>query len=276
MLKQTSTSVAPLNFETKGYDVFSLTSAQHDMLLTEVYSVIVQRLRLVGHEINTLCSTRLNEALNNIENKQWTDAFGVVSYRMLGGPTARKVMEAICDGLTKSGFPRDLHMHNVTDQDLINNRLLTPEDFSFYCRIVRPNTPSDVGYAHRDCDFWLHDVTPLPKQYEKKGRLKIWIPLFGCTTENSLHVIPGSHLHEVPVSYVKRSGNLKPKVNDTYMQQNKSRWFSPISKDGQFIVFHDRLVHWGPENIDSPLVRISAECTLLYTDVSDRTFDYSR
>lgn len=136
-------------------------------------------------------------------------------------------------------------------------------DASIDCfwRCVRPGS-SDVGSPHRDSHFWsLADGTSLeaPSPFAYDERWKIWVPLYGCNSSNSLEVVSKSHKMDVPLETMKGS---KPSIEEAWVQNQE--WTCPLSSfDGtECILFHDDLVHRGPPN-ESPFVRFSSELTIL-------------
>jgi len=150
-------------------------------------------------------------------------------------------------------------------QKLSIDSIATEEDCGWqemYWRIVRPGN-SDVGSMHADRWFWDlgHGVMP-------KGmfRLKIWIALDVEIGLSGLSVIPGSHLKH-DWSYhgeVDHTGTTKPKFDEDISQLNI---YDVPTNQGDYIVFHDDLIHVGMEN-RSNTTRVSVEATLLIpTDV---------
>lgn len=135
-----------------------------------------------------------------------------------------------------------------------------------FWRCVRPSK-DDVGFAHRDSDFWVRDAqagTAASCGIEYTKRWKVWIPLLGCNQENSLQVVPRSHREEVPVFFTSKACGVRPGIDDAWLEANEYRFTCPFdSLDGKAIFFHDDLVHRGPKNFGED-VRISAEFHFLH------------
>lgn len=144
------------------------------------------------------------------------------------------------------------------------NSELKESSLDCFWRCVRPNMP-DVGHPHRDSQFWkIYKGTsidpPLPFEYDE--RWKVWIPLFGCNSSNSLQVVPRSHMMDVPVGTIEVDAGHKPTIEQDWIDSQE--WICPFSQFNgtECILFHDDLVHRGPMN-STPLVRISSEFTVL-------------
>jgi len=143
---------------------------------------------------------------------------------------------------------------------------LSSDSYSVYWRCVRGDKENDVGNAHRDSTFW--DIA-YKQGYDPQvpfdlgRRWKIWAPVFGCTSANSLQIVGGSHKENVDV-YIKDTlyGN-KPFINERWLNLNEAHFFSPLDgRLGQCVCFHDDMVHRGPIN-NSSAIRISAEFTII-------------
>jgi hypothetical protein len=127
---------------------------------------------------------------------------------------------------------------------------------NFYFRVVRPNSPSDVGPVHADCWFWDIRGQSVPANME---RLKVWAPLKRGRDYSGLGVLPGSHRNTYSYSQVKGSdGRLRPQFS-LHARDKKS--FIPVAiEPAQAIVFNDRLLHGG---MVADTLRVSVEFTLL-------------
>lgn len=126
-----------------------------------------------------------------------------------------------------------------------------------YWRIVRPGN-SDVGSLHADRWFWDLGHGTMP---EGMRRLKIWIALDVECGLNGLSVIPSSHL-KLDWAYhgeVDHTGIAKPKLDENI---NSLDVFNVPTNSGDFIIFHDDLIHGGMENLANT-TRVSLEATLL-------------
>lgn len=148
----------------------------------------------------------------------------------------------------------------------LGETLISGEDGSgweeIYWRIVRPGV-SDIGGLHADKWFWELGHGEMPRGLR---RIKIWIAIVTVAGLSGLRLIPGSHL--------KHDWNYHGEVDSTGKQKPK---FEEKAEDldivniptsaGDYIVFHDGLIHAGMEN-KSILTRVSLEATLFIKDKS--------
>jgi hypothetical protein len=124
---------------------------------------------------------------------------------------------------------------------------------NIYWRLVRANSPTDVGPVHADRWFWDLGWGVIPKGYR---RVKIWMPLIQDDEQPSLMILPGSHEEEF--AYDSREdafGKRKPVFNN---KEATARLIAASIKVGQAIVFHDNLLHGGRV---SDVDRVSLEWT---------------
>jgi len=129
---------------------------------------------------------------------------------------------------------------------------ICPEEV--YWRLVRPDSPRDVGPLHADEWFWRLGSWHTPEGYR---RLKIWISLYSEKGKNGFKYVPGSHKKEWDFGQAEKSGLVKPVIREDEKSLN------PIffeSDPGDAIVFHDKLLHGG--SIGGKKTRVSMECTL--------------
>ena len=117
----------------------------------------------------------------------------------------------------------------------------------------------DIGGIHRDEWFWK-----INNQYKKPNypyfRRKIWIPIYSEMGQNGLLVVPYSQLDEkIEWKSLNVGGTYKPRIvseidNDDIKHLR--------AKNGEVIVFHDRLLHGGSKNTGKRC-RISVEFTAI-------------
>jgi hypothetical protein len=129
---------------------------------------------------------------------------------------------------------------------------ICPEEV--YWRLVRPNSPKDVGPLHADEWFWRLGNWYTPKGYR---RLKIWISIFSEKGKNGFKYVSGSHKKEWNFNGEEKSGLLKPVI-----QENEERLGAVFfeAKPGDAIIFHDKLLHGG--SIGGEKTRVSMEWTM--------------
>jgi len=126
-----------------------------------------------------------------------------------------------------------------------------------YWRIVRPGN-SDIGALHADKWFWDlgHGVLA-----SNRRRIKIWIALATTPEQSGLRVVPNSHLN-TDINYhgeIDHTGIAKPKLDTP---EKSLDIVNLVTKPGEFVVFHDELIHGGMVNL-SDHTRVSIEATLL-------------
>jgi hypothetical protein len=134
------------------------------------------------------------------------------------------------------------------------------EDFGWenlYWRLVRPGN-SDIGPIHSDSWFWELGHGKMP-DYECE-RVKIWIAIYTAPRKNGLLVIPGSHLRTDWKWHGEEKGGLKKPVFDENLEELDLRLVE--THPGQAVVFHDKLLHGGAENL-ADTCRVSIELTML-------------
>lgn len=126
---------------------------------------------------------------------------------------------------------------------------------NIYWRLVRPGN-SDVGPVHADKWFWDlgHGETP-----EGVERLKIWIALHACPGQSGLRVVPQSHKSEQWRYHSEaKAGIIKPVIDEP---EDELNLVSLPLNNGEFVIFHDRLLHGGMPNT-SQESRVSLEFTM--------------
>lgn len=127
---------------------------------------------------------------------------------------------------------------------------------NIYWRLVRPGG-SDIGPIHADRWFWDLGHGTMPDGY---FRLKIWIPLFAVPGQSGLRVVPESQNSDAyPYHGELRGGMMKPVLD---VPENELDVLNLPLSPGQFVLFHDSLLHGGMPNA-SDKSRVSLEFTFL-------------
>ena len=123
-----------------------------------------------------------------------------------------------------------------------------------YWRLVRPNSPTDVGPFHADAWFWDlgHGITPPGCK-----RVKVWIAIYCDPGKDGFKFVPDSHKHEWPYYGELRNGVTKPKI-DISDDELDVVIFS--SQPGEAIIFNDQLLHGGV--VGKNETRVSLEFTM--------------
>lgn len=125
-----------------------------------------------------------------------------------------------------------------------------------YWRLVRPSSPTDVGPLHADSWFWKLHYGPIDPTLR---RVKIWISLFNEKGKNGFRLIPNSQKMHISFRGEMRDGKMKPVADLNLESRNDIKDIE--TEPGQFIIFHDDLIHGGFAGGNE--TRISIEFTLL-------------
>jgi hypothetical protein len=161
----------------------------------------------------------------------------------------------------KSSRELNLIFHNHLSGVFRDFAISDEEDLGYpniYWRLVRPNSATDVGPAHRDSWFWsiaTHQKMPLGKDI----RYKVWIPLIISEGLNSLSFWSYSQLDQnIRWATIRRNDCIKPCLIDDDINSKLS---VTSCHAGQPILFHDDVIHKGPVN-KTDQTRVSLEFTL--------------
>lgn len=227
-----------------------------------------------GYILGTL-STEDLDILRNVIEKQYRDRLLAVY------PAQKELIEAVplesYHSLTfmdhKILWPKDERTLSESDicifketnffkglENIFGDTTITNEDKTrsqeIYWRLVRPQNADDVGPLHADSWFWNLHNGGIDKNFR---RLKIWISIFNQPKQNGFRLIPNSQKIAYKYQGEIRDGKMKP-VNDPMLENDRSIVLVP-TKNGDFILFHDDLIHGGFVGGDK--TRISIEFTIL-------------
>jgi len=201
--------------------------------------------------------------IKKLPDKKFVSLFGDISDRFISDKTSRQFNLWIRKKMPKILQSKRVSMHYLRKLELKKNPKLKVNQFNIYFRCVRRNKRSDVGFVHRDSDFWHVGEEPrMPFKY--KERWKLWLPIFGCTKQNSIKLSKKSHLTvNTKVKYIKVRGKVKAIIHPNHIKQFKKHIIQPFTNiNKQALLFHDKHVHFALTNKTSNL-RISAECTII-------------
>ena len=139
----------------------------------------------------------------------------------------------------------------ISDEDNVGHE-------EIYWRLVRPNSPTDVGPLHADAWFWDlgHGVTPLGCK-----RVKVWIAIYCSPGKDGFKFVPGSHKHEWPYHGELKDGITKPKIG---ISEEELDVVIFNGEPGEAIVFNDKLLHGGA--VGQNETRVSLEFTMFVKD----------
>jgi hypothetical protein len=154
--------------------------------------------------------------------------------------------------LEEDGFINTKNGDFVTDEENL-------EYENIYWRLVRKNSPSDVGPIHADRWFWDLAGTSFPSSHT---RIKVWIPLLQDDSNPSLQILPGSQKKKYSYGFTIDSfGKKKPTFKDVEIEL--AMIAAPV-RVGEAIVFHDSLLHGGRTTSSD---RVSIEFTIAQRNI---------
>lgn len=126
-----------------------------------------------------------------------------------------------------------------------------------YWRLVRPNTPSDVGPLH--ADQWFHEILGMSGKAFPKGSftIKIWIPIYCEPGKNGLMMVPDSHKRSWKHSMQIVNNIPKP------VFQDQAEAILINTPPGNMLIFHEQTLHGGALNNGNE-TRVSTEITMVF------------
>lgn len=211
---------------------------------------------------------KIQKNILNLSDEKYNKKFGVSCFRYLSFNVAKYVNRYIQK--YKLGFKvKNAFLHYCSDNDLKLNNKLKKNQFCIIYRIVRKNK-SDVSFVHRDSDFWkIHksDKRVAPKiPYKFTKRIKVWLPVYGCDSQNSLNFYNKSHKHNIRSNFKKVKNYYKPEIDKSYISRYKKNIIMPLNNfKRDVIIFDDNCVHFAPKNLSTNL-RISCEFTVMINE----------
>ena len=196
-----------------------------------------------------------------LPDKTFKHNFGNNSSRILSDRCTSRINSWVQINIPKKINAQKASINLISKSDYKNNKYLSKNQFSAFYRIVR-KLKKDVGFPHKDSSFWnIGDVRKTT--FNHKIVWKLWIPIFGVNKQNTLNMIYASHRDKIKISYIKKNGQLKPKISSKYINKNSSRIKKPIKNNGsEGILFHSDTVHFAEINKTSNC-RISIEFNIL-------------
>ena len=203
---------------------------------------------------------KLNNTINNLDQDVFLQKFGDVSLRYCNYRTGKIFNTWIVGKAKKNLNFKHFSIPYPMKYQLKENKKIKRYQYCIYFRCVR-SKKKDVGYIHRDIDFWNIGEPILPKSVKNFNKLfKIWIPVFGCNQRNSLKLLKNSQNYDFNIKYVKKKF-LKPIINKKEADLFKK--ISPIRNfSNEVVMFDYNTAHFAPMN-QSKYYRVSAEFTLI-------------
>lgn len=128
-----------------------------------------------------------------------------------------------------------------------------------YWRLVRPNTPSDIGPLH--CDHWFHTAFNNGQGMfnTDEKTVKIWIPIFCEPNKSGLSIVPGSHLRDWHYHIVTTNGVPRPMLDEDISKIDAQ--LIP-TEPGNMLIFNENVLHGGVIN-KGKYTRVSVEITMV-------------
>ena len=250
-----------LNLDKNGVEVFNIDQKIKDLVSNSIRKNIITKLNLNS----SYSFNKISKKLNELDDKVFSNLFGVVSYRYLPTSVTKKI-NLYLKKFKLNKNVKKISLHKLSKSDLLTNKDLKINQYCVYYRVVRKNK-NDTPYPHRDSDFWeAHKFNKnlIPKiTFKYTQRLKVWFPIFGCNKQNSLRFFKNSHLQKIKSNFKMVKGFKKPIIDKKFLIKNKKNIIMPIQNfNKNAVLFHDDCVHFAPVNKVSNL-RISCEFTAM-------------
>ena len=119
----------------------------------------------------------------------------LVDHNRIWNKSNRCLPQAVVQTLKTQKFFSDLTdiFGEFTVSDVAYDDKTVSGQEEIYWRLVRPNTPSDVGPLH--ADKWFHEILGMSGKAFPEGSftIKIWIPIYCEPGKNGLMMVPESH-----------------------------------------------------------------------------------
>jgi len=224
--------------------------------------IVVHLSKVLGREVGMWESIEeLSVACANLKREAFEANIGNQAFRIYPAEVSRLIREEL--------KPQLCHLFEVDEIDLLkalpkhyeDNPSIGRDAYFCYWRFISPGqkeaTPahadSHFNQIHEDDDELLESSIGVEKMW------KLWIPLFNCTPQNSLQVVPGTHHEDIPWSKVLVNGVHKPQIDGDWLEQREKEFICPIGNaNNEALLFSEDLVHRGPAN-KGMLPRISSD-----------------
>ena len=181
----------------------------------------------------------------DLSETEFKKNFGHVSQRYFSSKIAKKFENYL--KLFFKKINEKIFLHEPPKSHIKFNKKLSLKNLSFYWRIVR-QYKQDVGKPHTDDQFWkLLKKNELNIKKKVKKKIKIWIPLYGCDSKNSLKFLSQKFSKKVKLNYIRRNGTKKPSISEGSFNKYKKHFRSSNGKNA--VLFNYNIIHYGPVNI---------------------------
>ncbi|MDB2709354.1 hypothetical protein N9Y25_04390, partial [Candidatus Pelagibacter bacterium] len=217
--------------ENKGYTVININSDIIDCLKKDILKILFKKIlnKNVSIKNNNLNKNfiELNKHINSLNQSTFLKKFGDVSLRYCSFKTGNIFNKWIKKEVKKKLKHKYYSLPYPMKYQLKENKNLKKNQHCIYFRCVRSNK-KDVGNIHRDIDFWNIEKPIIPNSVKNFNKVyKIWIPVFGCNSKNSLKVLENSQNYNFDIKY-KKNKFLKPIIKKK--EANKFKKITPIKQ----------------------------------------------
>ena len=251
------------NLKNNGFTVINIPKYIKKNFETSILEIFNEKISLKQRKSFKEASKKIQ----SLNEKEFFKNFGHVAFRYLKLKHSLNFNNWVKKVLRKHLDSKDVSLHYSCIFDRKVNKKIDQKQFCVYFRCVRPNNKKDIGKAHRDKDFWkLIKKKEIPKAPIKYSKLyKIWIPIFGCNNQNSLHFYKSSNLNtNMKTCYYKKNKRKKPYYSFNYLNNIKKTIVQPLKDfNKEANLFSDSVLHFAPKNQNSKQVRLSVEATIV-------------
>lgn len=242
-------------FDANGYVTYPFPEELRQDMLAHIQASI----RELGDDLES----PLENVAKKVQDTIWQQKMSRC-FRIFPDSLSKRALKWAHESFCKPFGKQRSSVNVVLPQEATDNPKITEDYLAIYWRCVRPGKP-DAGRPHRDASFWdlefKEGYNPkIPFEFKNLHNCqKIWIPLYGCTPETTLRVIPKSHAMEIPTIVEQTEYGRRPTIAPEWLNEHHTHFMSPPElAQGSCILFDMNLVHMGPQHNQSTL-RISAE-----------------
>lgn len=246
-----------------GYLPIKIPNALINRVKQSVLSDIKFKLKIKKE--TSLNFNNIKNLLLKLDDEKFNSLFGNYAQRQLSDKTPSLFNDWVSKNIKKITKDKQCCINYVNKNDLkINPKLSKYQNMTYY-RLVRQSKKNDVGFLHRDCDFWSIDNLDkkIKGEFLAKKRWKIWLPLWGVNESNVLRMFKKSHTKKIKTKFLVKNGSIKPKIDTEQLKKLKLKDLISIKNRKKYnaVLFHDKLVHYAPPNSSSK-IRSSFEFTI--------------
>ena len=206
---------------------------------------------------------RITETLCSIPDAPYSKSF-LKPFRVFPNSFAENILSWFNQEMVSILGWKKAWSHSIRPSELRPDLGAHRNSYDCYWRCVRP-FKNDTGYVHSDLHFWKLDESQnnLPFECKEGTRWKMWIPILGCTPQNSLQWIPGTHHENIPYEFTDTVNGKRPTISESWIQARTPEFFTPVNgSDCNAMFFHDGIAHRAMMN-EGTIIRVSAEITLI-------------